>query len=197
MSTGSQDDAIIGDLTVGLMTEDPMANPIPGMAMRWTTSADGLTWTFYLRQALWSDGMPVTAQDFVFSWRRLLDPATAAPYAYFLYVVKNAEPVNAGKLPPTALGVRALDDHTPGGAAGASGALSAADDDPHCDLSRSRAMWWRPRAGTGRRPGNHVGNGAFTLKEWVPNGHVLLVKNPRFYDAANVALERVYLLSDR
>ena len=56
------DDAIIGDMTVGLTTEDPMANPIPGMATHWIMSADGLTWTFYLRQALWSDGQPVTAR---------------------------------------------------------------------------------------------------------------------------------------
>src|SRR5215469_7575053 len=84
MSTGLQDDAIIGDLAVGLMTEDPVCNPVPGMAVRWTTSADGLTWTFHLRKALWSDGKDVTADDFVFSWRRLVEPKTAAPYAYFL-----------------------------------------------------------------------------------------------------------------
>ena len=68
---------------VGLMDSDPMADPVPGMATRWTTSPDGLTWTFHLREALWSDGMPVTADDFVFSWRRLLDPATAAPLCLF------------------------------------------------------------------------------------------------------------------
>ena len=76
-----------------------LCRPIPGMATRWTTSPDGLTWTFYLREALWSDGVPVTAEDFVFAWQRLLDPRTAAPYAYFLYLVKNAEAINAGKLP--------------------------------------------------------------------------------------------------
>ncbi|HEY0267209.1 MAG TPA: ABC transporter substrate-binding protein, partial [Rhizomicrobium sp.] len=66
LSTGVQDDFIMGDLLVGLMTEDIHARPIPGMATRWTVSADGLTWTFFLRQALWSDGRPVTAEDFIF-----------------------------------------------------------------------------------------------------------------------------------
>ena len=191
MATSIQDDAIIGDLAVGLVTEDPMTSPVPGMATRWTMSADGLTWTFYLRQALWSDGTQVTAEDFVFSWRRLLDPATAAPYAYYLYIVKNAAPNTAGKLPATALGVRALDDHS----------LEIRLEHPApylLEMMTHTATYPLPRhivEAKGRdwaRPGNHVGNGAFTLKEWVPNGHVQLVKNPRFYDADNVALERVF-----
>src|SRR4051812_42769451 len=85
LSTGQQDDSILGDLMTGLMTEDILAQPIPGMATHWTTSPDGLTWTFFLRDAVWSDGVPVTAEDFVFAWRRTLDPGLAAPYAYFLY----------------------------------------------------------------------------------------------------------------
>jgi len=141
LSVAVYDDAIIGDMTIGLTTEDTLANPIPGMAMRWTTSADGLTWTFTLRQALWSDGKPVTAQDFVFSWQRLLDPRTAAPYGYFLYIVKNAEPINAGKLPAAELGARALDDHT----------LEVRLEHPAPYLLQmlTHAMWCRPRARTG------------------------------------------------
>ena len=65
---------IIGDLMVGLFQIDSKARPMPGMATRWETSADGLTWTFHLRDAQWSDGVPVTAEDFVFSWRRILEP---------------------------------------------------------------------------------------------------------------------------
>jgi oligopeptide transport system substrate-binding protein len=191
LSVAVYDDAIIGDMTIGLTTEDTLANPIPGMAMRWTTSADGLTWTFTLRQALWSDGKPVTAQDFVFSWQRLLDPRTAAPYGYFLYIVKNAEPINAGKLPAAELGARALDDHT----------LEVRLEHPApylLQMLTHASTFPQPRhvvQAKGKdwtRPENHVGNGAFSLKEWVPNGHVLLVKNPRFYDAQNVALERIY-----
>ena len=191
LATGFQDDAIIGDLAVGLMTEDQMANPVPGMAIHWTTSPDGLTWTFYLRTARWSDGTQVTAEDFVFSWQRLVDPKTAAPYAYFLYVVKNGEAINGGKLPPSALGLRALDDHS----------LEVQLEHPAPYLLQMLMLsptYPLPRhvvEAKGRdwtRAENYVGNGAFTLKDWVPNGHVLLVKNPRFYDAENIALERVY-----
>ena len=191
MATGFQDDAIMGDLAVGLTTEDEMAQPVPGMALRWTTSADGLTWTFFLREALWSDGRPVTADDFVFSWQRLVDPKTASPYAYFLYIVKNGEAINGGKLPVSALGIRALDRHS----------LEVRLEHPAPYLLQMLMLspaYPLPRhvvEANGRdwtQAGNYVGNGAFTFKEWVPNGHVLLEKNPRFYDAGNVALERVY-----
>jgi oligopeptide transport system substrate-binding protein len=191
MATGTQDDAIIGDLAIGLTTEDQLAGPVPGMADRWTVSADGLTWTFHLRKALWSDGTQVTADDFVFSWQRLVDPKTAAPYAYFLYIVKNAEAINGGKLPAAALGVRALDERR----------LEIQLEHPApylLEMLMHFATYPLPRhvvIAKGRdwtRPENYVGNGAFAFKEWVPNGHVLLLKNPRFYDAGNVALERVY-----
>jgi len=79
---------------VGLTTLDAhRGGRVPGIATSWTTSADGLTWTFKLRDALWSDGTPITADDFVFSWRRILDPKTAANYAYFLYVIRMPSPL--------------------------------------------------------------------------------------------------------
>ncbi|HEY1877273.1 MAG TPA: peptide ABC transporter substrate-binding protein, partial [Rhizomicrobium sp.] len=191
MATGTQDDAIIGDLAVGLMAEDRLASPVPGMADRWTTSDDGLIWTFHLRKALWSDGTQVTADDFVFSWQRLVDPKTAAPYAYFLYIVKNAEAINGGKLPAATLGVRAFDEHR----------LEIQLEHPApylLQMLMHSATYPLPRhvviakGGDWTRAENYVGNGAFAFKEWVPNSHVLLVKNPRFYDAGNVALERIY-----
>ena len=191
ISTGIQDDAINGDLMMGLTTEDSFARPLPGMAERWTTSPDSLTWTFFLREALWSDGAPVTAEDFVFSWRRMLDPALAAPYAYFLYLVKNAAAINAGKLPPSALGAQARDLRT----------LEVRLEHPApymLEMLMHHSTYPVPRhvvTAKGRdwaRPGNHVGNGAFKLMRWRPNDHVLVEKNPRFFDATNVALERVY-----
>ena len=111
-SSGTQENEIIGDLMIGLMTHDPACKAIPGMATRWETSADGLTWTFTLREALWSDGTPVTAEDFVFSWRRLVDPASASSYAYFLHLVKNGAAISAGRMPPTAMGITAIDART-------------------------------------------------------------------------------------
>jgi oligopeptide transport system substrate-binding protein len=191
LSTGTQDDNIMGDLMVGLMTEDPMCRPIPGMATHWTSSADGLAWTFHLREALWSDGTPVTAEDFVFAWRRLLDPALAAPYAYYVYFLKNAAAINSGKMPATALGARALDAHTL--------EMNLEHPAPYMlELLMHAATYPLPQhvvEAKGKdwaHPGNYVGNGAFTLKSWVPNDYVLIEKNPRFFDAANVALERVY-----
>jgi oligopeptide transport system substrate-binding protein len=187
---GQQEEEIIGDLMLGLLDCDPFGRPVPGMATHWQTSPDGLTWTFHLREALWSDGKPVTADDFVFSWRRLLDPATAAIYAYFAYVMRNAIAINKGKMPVTALGARALNDRTL--------EVQLEHPAPYMLLMMTHSsMYAQPRhvvEAKGRawaRPGNYVGNGPFLLKEWVPNGHVTLEKNPLFYDAANVSLKKV------
>ena len=81
---------IIGDMIMGLYTEDANARPILGAAESVDTSADGLTWTFKIRSHTWSDGVPVTAEDFVFAFRRVLDPNTAAEYASVLYPIKHA-----------------------------------------------------------------------------------------------------------
>jgi oligopeptide transport system substrate-binding protein len=190
LAQGVQEDAIMGDLLVGLMTADAGAKPIPGMATSWTTSADGLIWTFKLREALWSDGVPVTADDFVFAWRRILDPKTAAFYAYFLFLLKNAQAINAGKMPPTELGARALDTRTL--------EINLIHPAPYLlEMLTHVTMLPLPRhvvEAKGKewaRPGSYVSNGPFVLTEWVPNGHVMAVKNPRFYDAANVALEKI------
>ena len=78
---GEPEENLTGDLNVGLVTYDPAARPIPGIAESWTSSPDGLVWTFHLREARWSDGAPLTAEDFVFGWRRLLDAKTASVYA--------------------------------------------------------------------------------------------------------------------
>ena len=109
---GLNESSVEGDLLIGLLTMDAAASPIPGAATSWSVAPDGKTWTFHLRDHLWSDGRNVTAQDFVFAWQRLLDPKTGAAYAYNLWVVKNAHAISEGKLPPSALGVRAADDRT-------------------------------------------------------------------------------------
>src|SRR5262245_36597313 len=76
----------------GLTVKDPATlEPLPGVAERWELAPDGLTWTFHLRAARWSNGDPLGASDFLWSWRRLLEPATAAPYAYLLFCVRGAE----------------------------------------------------------------------------------------------------------
>jgi oligopeptide transport system substrate-binding protein len=111
-TVGVWEDRILGEMLIGLTQNDPEGRPVPGMARSWETSPDGLTWTFHLRDAKWSDGVPVVADDFVFGAQRLMNPATASEYSYLDYVIKNAQAVNAGKLPASALGIKALDPKT-------------------------------------------------------------------------------------
>src|SRR5207253_5667186 len=84
---------IIGDMIMGLFTEDAKGNAILGAAEKADISPDGKIWTFTLRDCLWSDGTPVTAEDFVYAWRRTLDPKTAGKYGAILYAFKNAKAV--------------------------------------------------------------------------------------------------------
>jgi oligopeptide transport system substrate-binding protein len=190
LSDSTWENYIIGDLMVGLTTEDSMARPIPGMAEHWETSPDGLTWTFHLRDALWSDGVPVTADDFIFAWRRLLEPKLAASYAYYPYIIRNAQKINAGHLPGTALGATAPDPRTL--------VVQLEHPAPYLiEMLVHSSMMPVPRHVVekyGRawpKPATYVCNGAFMPTEWIPNDHVTAVKNPRFFDAANVTLERV------
>lgn len=190
-STGSWESNILGDLMVGLTTEDAGANPIPGAAESWTVSEDGLVWTFKMRKgAVWSDGVPVTARDFEYSFRRQLDPATASQYASMMYDIVGAEAVNTGQAPLDTLGVKALDDETL--------EMRLVHPAPYLpQLLMHQITYAVPQHVVEKlgddwtKPGNYVSNGPFTLKEWRPNDHITLEKNPRFYDAANVRLDEV------
>jgi oligopeptide transport system substrate-binding protein len=192
-TTGIWEDAVISDMLMGLTTNGPDGKPIPGAAERWDVSADGRTWTFHLRDHQWSDGKPVTANDFVYSWRRILDPKTAANYSSILYVFKNAQPINAGKMATDQLGARAVDDRT----------LEVQLENPapylpellsHMTALPLPSHIVEPMGRNWTNPGTYVGNGPFVLTEWIPNDHITLVKNPRFYDAANVKIDRVEFL---
>jgi oligopeptide transport system substrate-binding protein len=104
---------ITRNLFEGLVVLDPKGNVVPGVAESWSVSEDGLSYRFRLRaNARWSNGDPVTARDFVFSFRRVEDPKTVSREADVLYPIKNAEEVNTGKLDVTALGVTAPDERT-------------------------------------------------------------------------------------
>jgi len=181
---------IIGEMFMGLMTEDAGARKIPGAATAYRISDDGLTWTFRIRDHRWSDGTPVTAEDFVWSFRRALEPKTASQYASALYVIHNAESVNAGRAPAESLGVYARDPHTleirfnvevPY----APELLSQPSTYPvPCHVIAKYGDAWT-------RPGSLVGNGPYRLAEWIPNDHVILEKNPHFYDAERVKITRI------
>ena len=193
------EEKILADLFEGLTAHDAAGRIVPGAAESWTTSEDGLTWTFRLRRdGRWSDGQPVTAADFVFSFRRLLDPATAASLAYFLYAIDGAVAVNAGDLPPDQLAVRALDPHT----------LEIRLAEPFPFLAERLIYptgYPVPQHVVEKlgddwvKPGSMVTNGAFVLADWQPQGFVRAEANPHFRDAANVRLDTItyYPTADR
>ncbi|HDX9617984.1 TPA: peptide ABC transporter substrate-binding protein [Bacillus thuringiensis] len=112
-STDTLGSQILGNTMEGLYRLDKENKPIPAAAESSTKSEDGKKYTFKLRKdAKWSNGDPVTAKDFVFAWQRLLDPKTAAEYAFIAFPIKNAEVINKGEKPVTELGVKAVDDYT-------------------------------------------------------------------------------------
>ncbi|MDQ4060320.1 MAG: peptide ABC transporter substrate-binding protein [Pseudomonadota bacterium] len=183
---------ILQDLYEGLVTYDAGARVIPGVAESWTLSPDGRVYTFRLRgNAKWSNGDPVRAGDFVFSFRRILTPATAAKYANVLYPIKNGRAVNKGEMKPEALGVRAPDERTV--------EITLEAPTPYFLelLTHQTGFPVHPPSVEKHgadfvKPGNMVSNGAYTLAEFRPNAHVKLVKNPNFHDAANVRIDTVY-----
>ncbi|HYE51577.1 MAG TPA: peptide ABC transporter substrate-binding protein [Azospirillaceae bacterium] len=190
-STGESDAFIQLDLFEGLLTIDAAGRLIPGVAERWEVSADGLTYTFHLRaDATWSDGTPVTADDFAFSWRRLVDPATASRYAFFLWPVRNAEKVSRGALPPSAMGVEARGPRTFVVTLERPTATFLAGLQHHAAYPVSRANV-EAFGGDYVKPGKLVSNGAFMLAEAVPQGHVKLVRNPHYHGAVDVKLDAV------
>ncbi len=184
---------IVYDLFEGLLTYDADGKLVPGVALSWTVSADGLTYDFDLREESWSNGDPLTAEDFVFSFRRLLDPATGAPYASLFFVIKNAEAVAQGRAAPGALGVRALDAHRL--------EIALARPTPYfLGLLAHQTAVPVHRASLeadGRdftRPGKLISNGAYGLEAYRPNDRLTLRRNPRFHDAAHVAIEQEDIL---
>lgn len=187
---GTWEDRILSDVLVGLTEDDPAGAPVPGMAERWETSPDGLTWTFYLRDAVWSDGVPVTADDFVFSLRRLLLPETASEYASLLYLIQGAQEVNEGKAPKETLGVTALSPKV----------LQIRLTHPAAylpELAKHHTMFPTPKhvvekwGDAWSQPEHYVSNGPYLIKSWRLGDRVTVVKNPRFFDAAKVCIDEI------
>lgn len=180
---------VLDELYEGLVVYDGEGRLRPGVARSWDIGDAGRVYTFHLRaDARWSDGSAVTAGDFVFALRRLMDPRTGARYASILYTLKNARAVNTGTMPPAQLGVRALDPLTleltlehP-----ATYLLAQLTHFTALPLHRASLERWGARS---TRPGHLVGNGAFRLTDHLPNDRLVLEKNPFFHDAAGVALD--------
>lgn len=193
LSSGVSEANIQRDLFEGLIAEGPDASLIPGAAESWEISEDGTVYTFHLRpDGAWSNGDPVTAGDFVYAFRRGLDPATAADYAFILYPVLYAEQYVAGEITdPEEIGIRAIDDRTLEITLKAPTAYFLDMLTHHMAYPVNRGAL-EAHPGDWTRPGNLVSNGAYMLADWVPQSHIKLVKNPNFHDAANVALDEVW-----
>lgn len=193
------DQIIVNALFEGLtLLDETTTEPRPATAESWTASSDGLTWTFRLREGLrWSNGEPLTAGDFVESWRRALRPAVAAGNASYLFPLKNAEAYNSGRITdPALIGAAAPDSRTV--------VLTLERPTPFLPALVSLPAWFpvnpgalaatgamEARDATWTRPGNFVGNGAFTLAEWLPNDRIVLSRNPHHREAAAHRLEKV------
>jgi oligopeptide transport system substrate-binding protein len=187
---------IARQLFEGLLNQDAEGNVIPGVATEWEVSEDGLTYTFRLRpEARWSNGEPVTAQDFVFAWQRAASPELASPYSWYMELMQleNVSEVIAGERPVEDLGVTAIDDHT----------LEVRITTPlpyFLQMVTHTTTFPVPRAvveehgAAWTQPGNMVGNGAYVLSERVPQERLVMTRNPEYWDADNVILEEITAL---
>ncbi len=194
LAQGVQEANIIRQFSEGLVSTDNDGNLIPGIATEWTTS-DNKVWTFKLRDANWSNGDPVTADDFVYSFRRLVDPATGSYYASYLEDAKlvNAQAVIDGKVKPEELGIKAIDAKTL--------EITLSEPVPYfVDMMIHSSVQPVHRATVeqfGEKwtdPANIVVNGAYKPSQWVINEKIVLEKNPSYYDADKVTLESLTVL---
>jgi oligopeptide transport system substrate-binding protein len=192
--TGQVTTDLAAELFSGLTYYDRGGRLAPGCALSWQSSPDGLVWTFRLRDRLsWSDGRTIAAPDFVYTLRRYLAPETAAPQSGRLESIRGARAVRTGRAKPETLGVSAPDARTvrielehPDVELPA--LLSAAYCVPEHVISVRGKDWLRPEY--------LVSNGAYALDQWAPGDKIIrLRRNPRYYDAARVAIERVEWLT--
>lgn len=194
MATGTHDSWIIDNCFVGLYQKTPEGVPEMAMAKEAHTSEDGKTWTFKIRDDIvWSNGDPLTANDFIYNWMFCLDPDNASKYASQLYIIEGAEAYNSGEGSAEDVGVKALDDYTiemklvnP---------LSYLPDllthYTFMPVSQKNAEehpdWYLS-------PDNYVTNGPFYMTEWASKDKIVLVKNDKYYDADKVNLDEVHFI---
>lgn len=193
-SSGVPEGNILNQLLVGLTGTDADGKTVPALAEKWE-SADNQTWVFHLREAQWSNGDPITADDFVYSMRRVVDPLTASPYASYLgdAKVKNAEEIANGKAKPEELGVKALDAKT----------LQITLSSPvpyfpdmlvHSSTRPVNAKVVEKHGSKWTLPENFVGSGPLRIAEWVVNEKIVLERNDKFFGNADNSISRLTVL---
>ncbi|OEE71573.1 ABC transporter substrate-binding protein [Vibrio genomosp. F6] len=192
---GVPESHVIRDLLEGLVNQDANGKTIPGVAERWETE-DNKKFTFYLRKdAKWSNGDPVTADDFVYSFQRAVDPNTASPYSWYLEMTTmvNASDIIAGKKDKSTLGVKAIDANT----------FEVTLESPvpyfvmmmgHTTVKPVHKATVEKYGDKWTKPEHFVGNGAFTVANWVVNERIELVRNEKYWDNANTVLTKVTYL---
>ena len=186
----------VRDLFEGLYNQDADGNLVPGVALSHDVNDAKDVYTFNLRDnAKWSNGDPVTAHDFVYAWRRLIDPELASPYSWFgeLMSIENAGAILAGEMPLDALGVSAIDDHTL--------EVKLTASLPYFPLMTTHASTFpspqsviEAHGDDWTKPGNIVSNGAYVLTEMVPGERAVRERNPMYWDNDNTVLEKVVAL---
>jgi len=190
LATGVLESHVINQMYEGLIRTDEKGLAVPGMANRWDVSSDGTSYTFYLRTAKWSNGEAVTAHDFVYGWRRCLNPATAAEYAYQLYHIQGAEEYNRGKGTAESIAVAAESDSV----------LTVKLKHPapyfpaltgHFAYFPLNEKWVAAHADWASDPAGFLGNGAFKLTDWRHRDRIILQKNGQYYDAGLVKLDEI------
>jgi len=190
--SGDWENRIVGEYLEGLVAEDAKSNAIPGQAESWTISDDGTVYTFKLRaDAMWSDGQPVVAQNFVDAFQRLFDPKTASEYAYLQFPIKNSAKINGGEITDfNELGVKAIDDKTLEITLEAStpfflSALTHYTAFPiRKDIIEKFGDQWT-------QPGNIVGNGPYQIVEWVPGSYLRGVKSDTYYGKDALKIDEI------
>ncbi len=193
--TGQPEGRIVNALFEGLCAFDKTGKAVPGVAERWEISEDGKSYTFHLRaDARWSDGTPVTAHDFVASWKRTLSPATASAYNYLLFPIRGAQAFAEEKTKDfSEVGVKAFDERTL--------VVELNSPTPYfLDLCSFPTLHPVPVSLIAKvgddwvKPDHLINNGAYVLKEWRINDSIRLQKNPEYWNRTKVALESVDIL---
>lgn len=185
---------VLYDLFAGLVDFDQHNQPVPGLAEKWDISPDGKTYTFHLRDGLkFSDGTPLTADDVVFSWQRVADPKVASPYNLLITNLTNGQAIIDGKAKPATLGIKAIDAktvqvtlNTPNSAFIKTCSMPNLAVVSKANLTKFGNTWTTPK--------NMVTSGAYTIKEWIIKGHMLISKNPNYYDTNSVTIPEVNFL---
>lgn len=193
-TSGLAEANIIRQQLVGLVTTDANGKTIPAMALSWD-NVDNKEWTFKLRDAKWSNGDPVTAEDFVYAMRRLVNPDTAAPYASYLVDARvlNADKIVSGEMPVDSLGVEAIDDKTL--------KITLSEPVPYfVDMLFHTSTFPVHKATVEKfgdkwtQPENIVVNGPYKLSSWRVNDEIVLTRNPSYFDDANTKINTVKIL---